>query len=251
MVKARKARKKERRDADMGRHEALSPLPAIEAQDVPWVLAAAVVDSIAEDLALTLRAGWWEHRPEEMLPNYPEAAALLEELNSERVMHLMDNITAGTRGAVQCGRGWLLRQVRHKVSHAKGSLADLSRSKVAEKVRLPSLTHCRIKIPEASCRECGSEAVKSGRCDSCRKARNERVRKARDLRRRIPTEAMSLKQWALAVAQRLGIGLQAVRYRLELGQIAMPPVVAKTPRSIWVLPEFDGIDQAITERSAA
>lgn len=230
----------------MSKYVPMQPVPAVQADDVPWVMAAAMLESLAEDLALTLRAEWWKLDPEEMLPAYPEAAGLIEELRSERVQHLMDAVTSGTRGAVQCQRGWLMRQVRHMAANAKGKLTDFSRAKVAEKIRLPSLVYCQLEVPTGGCRDCGSQSVQSGRCASCKEERNKRVRAARERLRNIPPAAIPLKRWATMQAHRMGISCKAVLYRLQVGKIAMPPVAGRTSRSIWVLPE----DQAAQEVAA-
>lgn len=110
--------------------------PEVEASDAPWLLAAAILNSIAEDLALTRVAGWWRDHPREMAQRGAAAQRLLGELESEGFTVLCDLVTDGTRGRLDCGLGWLLRLASGKEGQMQ-KLRKLTGQAVESALRLP------------------------------------------------------------------------------------------------------------------
>lgn len=94
----------------------ISGLINAEESDREWILAAALLDSLAEDLALTFAARWWRLDPCEMERVCHEASILVKELRSQSVQMLHDLITSATEGRVKPGLGWLIRLAKGKAA---------------------------------------------------------------------------------------------------------------------------------------
>jgi len=114
--------------------------------DMQWLLAAAVLNTIADDLALTCAAGWWKDHPREMAGKCMAADRLLAELQSEAVMHLCDVVKDGTRGRVEMGWGWMLRMARARVKTLRMGGRRLRMEAVSEALRLPAFNAGKVQV---------------------------------------------------------------------------------------------------------
>jgi hypothetical protein len=95
-----------------------SSLSPVE-QDVNWILAYALLDSLASDLKIRRKQGFWEQHPDEMegkvaypVNEVPQPNDLLRELRSAWFTRLCDIIFHDTRGTVRVGRSDILRRAR-------------------------------------------------------------------------------------------------------------------------------------------
>lgn len=175
-----------------------------ELEDAGWLLGAAMLESLAQDLALTHAAGWWSHDPNEMADMHAEANGLLRELYSPGVQGIFDLIAAATGGRVQVERPWLLRQARWHAKAVLASQATLSLARVCERLRLsqragegnkkyvdlppsrlpdgranPAYFTARAAVlkGQGKCRDCRRPLSNhSPRCASCREDNNRRMR---------------------------------------------------------------------------
>lgn len=112
----------------------------VSAADMQWLLAAAVLNTIADDLALTCAAGWWVDYPREMAGKCMAADRLLSELESDAVANLCDVVKDGTRGRVEVGWGWMLRMARGRVTTLRMTGRRLGMVEVSEALRLPAFS---------------------------------------------------------------------------------------------------------------
>lgn len=97
----------------------MSPSHPPDEQDINWVLAYAILDSLAEDLRLRRRQGFWKNHPNEMqektaypVNEIPQPRDLLKELNSTWFTHLCGIIFHDTGGNVRVGTSDILRRAR-------------------------------------------------------------------------------------------------------------------------------------------
>lgn len=173
--------------------------------DAHWLLAAAMLENLSQDLALTHAAGWWQSCPREMAGKAAEADALLRELYSSPVQELFELITAATGGRVKLEIGWLLRQARGKSDLMRAHKARLGVVSVCERLRLtqraglgnrkyeglppsklpdgrsnPAYAAARSAFlkSEGKCRDCRAPLVRTygPRCAACREDNNRRMR---------------------------------------------------------------------------
>lgn len=191
-------------------------------EDGRWLLCAALLDNIADDLAVTRCAGWWQDHPREMADNFPEATMLLKELASDPIRNLMDNVTCGTRGAVACDLGWMMRIAKHK--SARMGKPKLTRETVAFRIQLPALTAGRAAYHAPHCK-CGAQIKSGSTCQDCiRKKQESDAQKRRDLTEARKT-GISFFEWLRRKGCELGITPKAVRWRLKKGHIKHPEVI--------------------------
>jgi|GEM_PF-2525813 len=118
----------------------------VSAADMQWLLAAAVLNTIADDLALTCAAGWWKDHPREMAGKCMAADRLLAELQSDAVTHLCDVVKDGTRGRVEVGWGWMLRMARARVKTLRMTGRRLGMVAVSEALRLPAFHAGKVQV---------------------------------------------------------------------------------------------------------
>jgi len=118
----------------------------VSAADMQWLLAAAVLNTIADDLALTCAAGWWKDHPREMAGKCMAADRLLAELQSEAMAHLCDVVKDGTRGRVEVGWGWMLRMARGRVNTLRMTGRRLRMEAVSEALRLPAFNAGKVQV---------------------------------------------------------------------------------------------------------
>jgi hypothetical protein len=140
-------------------HEFLKPVMervSISAADIcasdgKWLLAAAVLNTLADDLALTCAAGWWAEHPQEMAGKCDAADRLLRELRSPQVAGLCALVTDGTRGRIEVGWGWMIRLARGRVGTLRMTGRRLGMHAVSEALRLPSFSAGKVqkRKPEA------------------------------------------------------------------------------------------------------
>lgn len=97
----------------------MSSSPQPDTQDIHWVLAYAILDSLSEDLRLRRRQGFWKHHPDEMadkvafpVNEVPQPRELLRELHSEWVARLCGIVFHDTRGRVRLGMSDIIRRAR-------------------------------------------------------------------------------------------------------------------------------------------
>lgn len=234
-------------------------------EDGEWLLAAALLDSLADDLAITLAAGWWRHEPGEMAGKCYEADALLAEMASERVEGLHDLIRAATSGQIQTGPGWLRRLARHRAAMMRRN-RSLSFAVVQAALKLPNITRSErltdmppVRLPDGRfnpeyqrerarrlkvrglCRDCKAEMPPchgGTRCPGCRADHARRVRELEGFHvTPPPAGAQPFKQWLKAQAARLLRSEKTVRWYLKRGLLAWPPLYKMSQRQWWVLPE--------------
>lgn len=81
--------------------------PAPDASDTRWILAYALLDSLAGDLAQRRKQGLWQDHPNEMrgkwhmpISGLPQPNDLLKELHSAVLVHLCELIYADTCGRI-------------------------------------------------------------------------------------------------------------------------------------------------------
>lgn len=115
------------------------------ASDGQWLLAAALLNTLADDLALTCAAGWWNDHPQEMLGKCEAADRLLRELRSPHVAGLCALVTDGTRGRIEVGWGWLIRLARGRVETLRKCGKRLGLVEVSEALRLPSFSAGKVR----------------------------------------------------------------------------------------------------------
>ena len=183
-------------------------------EDAGWLLAAAMLESLSQDLALTHAAGWWKASPREMAGKNAEADALLKELYSPAVAGMFELITGATCGRVKLEVPWLLRQARFNARLLHAHKAGLSLVKVCEKLRMsqragegnkkyadmpksklpdgranPAYFAARAAVlkSQGQCRDCRSPLVGTvgPRCASCREDNNRRMRQWSARRREV------------------------------------------------------------------
>lgn len=251
-------------------HERVSPVvervrvgtskSTLMSKDAEWLLAAALLDSITDDLAVTFAAGWWRDYPNQMREKCAEAGALLRELTSDAVAMLADLVAGATRGRVQMRLGWMLRMARAKARRMRGRV--LKMSVVQQKIRLVSTERkIRVEVRHADgrstpeyqraravnrkaaglCKTC-PEPVLHGqtRCAECRRLHNlqeqERTRKIKNL----PPGSVSLKSWLISEGTKLNLTYKGMLSRMERGAVTLPPVVYRSRTRVYVLPEKEG-----------
>ncbi len=100
-------------------------LAMLEPSDKNWLLPYALVDSLADDLAIYRRLGLWEHHPDEMQnhpgfhsvpgnhPHLMPPSSLLKELRSSAIQQCFDDILTGTRGAKRVNVGAVIRLAKN------------------------------------------------------------------------------------------------------------------------------------------
>lgn len=103
-------------------------------EDAEWLLAAALMHSITDDLAITHAAGWWHVHPAEMRCKCAEADAVLRELTSDAVAMLADLVAEGTHGSVQLRFGTLLRLAKKRARRFRHGA--LSMETVRQRIKL-------------------------------------------------------------------------------------------------------------------
>lgn len=96
-------------------------LAMLELSDRHWVLAYALINSLADDLAIYRRMGLWDSHPDEMKTHplfYSVPAnqahlmppnSLLKELRSDTVQQCFDEILSGTNGKHKLNQGAIIR----------------------------------------------------------------------------------------------------------------------------------------------
>jgi hypothetical protein len=96
-------------------------LAMLEPSDRGWVLAFALIGSLADDLAVYRRMGLWKTHPDEMVqsprfysvpanqPNIMPPNALLKELRSRSLQNCFDEVFSGSCGAIRLNVGAVIR----------------------------------------------------------------------------------------------------------------------------------------------
>lgn len=103
--------------------------------DNEWIMAAAMLDTLADDLAATYAAGWWKDHPQEMAEVCNEARVLLKEFKSQSTELLLAIVRAATSGRVQISTGWLVRMARIKARKFATTTRKISYVAVQELLR--------------------------------------------------------------------------------------------------------------------
>jgi hypothetical protein len=232
--------------------------------DSEWILAAAMLDSLTDDLAITHAAKWWTLNPDEMQGKCGEADLLLKELHSDGIATLMDMVAAATAGRVQMRLGWLLRVAKSKAKQ-RSLISALSFESVRHRIRLVETgLQARIKVDSDAvsgspryqrerfrarkqaglCRECSSQ-VEPGhsRCPECRRIHRLSEEKRKEQRRKLPAGAISLREWMLRMADKLHLTIKGVQSRMTRGAIVTPPVVYRNHTRVYVMPLEGGAGQ--------
>jgi hypothetical protein len=236
--------------------------------DKYWLLAAAILDSIADDLALCGRAGWWREVPDEMTTKCDEAKALMREMHSEPVADLCELITRETRGNVRIGTGWIVKRAKTKLVH--GLSGTLSSELVKQRIGyagvpsahwtkaagidllwgMPKInTHPaeyqaerRRRILAAGYCMCGSRLAGEDEtaCAECRKAQSARA-KTRQLspckRPKPPENMMPYKEWCVLKGKTLNLQPRTVATLVRTKRLPVPPVLKTNGRLWWVKKE--------------
>lgn len=232
--------------------------------DAEWILAAAMLDTMVDDLAITHAAGWWRTEAQEMRGKCAEADALLAELESSRVQGLHDLVRAATQGRVQMGTGWMMRLARTRAASMRKNRL-LNFALVQSALRLPVTVKSEkwtdmppVRLPDGRfnpayqrerarrmkarglCRDCKTElptGYGGTRCMGCREDHARRVRELEGYKvEPPPAGAVPFKTWIGALAKELGKSIKTVRWYLAHGKLPWPPMHKMSQRQWWVCP---------------
>lgn len=243
-------------------------ITTVDDGDKYWLLAAAILESIAEDLALCARAGWWRVAPDEMVTKCDEAKALMREMHSEPVAELCELITQETRGNVRVGTAWMVKRAKAKLAHGlSGPLpSELVKKRIGYTgVPTPHWTAARgidlvwgmpkinthpseyqmerrRRILAAGYCVCGQrlEGEDHTACHGCRDAQSKRA-KQRQLspckRPKAPEDMMPYKDWCFMKAKTLNLQPSTVAMLVRQKKLPGPPILKTNGRLWWVKKE--------------
>ena len=228
-------------------------------EDRYWILAAPMLDTIADDLAVCRSADWWQDNPAEMTGRCWESDQLLRELHGSGVQMLADVVNGETSGRIQIDTGWIVRRAKWKSTHGQQPRRH-SALQVAAAIRLPLLTLYRPDVVKPwnedyhdlrarhLCTACGTaldpdtDRAAAGhffaRCKICRDHHSDR-QKAVDRRKRPPgpTGGIPWLEWSKQKRTELKISQQQLLRWMAKGKVPRPQIVKHTARSWWVIPE--------------
>ena len=230
-----------------------------ETEDRYWLLAIAVLDTIAEDLAICRAAGWWQDSPAEMSGRCREADVLLRELTGSTVQFFADIVCGETNRRIDIDSGWVIRRARDKSEHGLKS-GTMKRGDVASAIRLPNIerftpnaarpwlqgyrdlkaahhcTRCGTALDPATDRHRAGHFYSS--CRECRLHHTEQVKAAaRGQRLPAPQGSVPWSEWARQICTHLGISRQTLMRRMASGKIPTPHIVKHSQRTWYVIPE--------------
>lgn len=228
----------------------------IESSDGEWLLAAAILAQVAEDLALTHKAGWWTLNPSEMRHRNSLADALLKEIEEGAVEMLFDVVRSGTQGRVQVGFGWLVRMARRTPINGHSDYKTIERRMMTVPTQhwtkeagidlscMPKgpkayQAERRRRILEAGYCMCGASLEPgSTYCASC--LREKAMKGTRGPRKRqameMPEGAVLLKTWIKQQSEQRGLSVRAVWIRMYRGLIPKPNLMKVNSKTVFVMP---------------
>jgi hypothetical protein len=228
-------------------------------EDRYWILAAAMLDTVADDLGLCREAGWWTDRPEEMRGRCYEADQLLNELAGDGVRMLADVVVAETNRRVEIDTGWVVRRAKVKICQGQRG-RTISALHVQKAIKLPHVSLVRrpglnpwqadYKDLKAAhlCTRCGDALDVEcdrhpaghfyGCCKVCRQAHCENVKEdARRKRKPGPAGGIPWVQWSKQMCAKMKLSRQTLMRWMAAGKIPTPRIVKHSKRNWWVLPE--------------
>ena len=234
-------------------------LEMVTSGDAEWLLAAAMLAQIAEDLAVMMKAGWWSSHPDEMRGRNAVADNLLSEFHNGSVQRLFDVVTAGTQGRVAASMGWLLRMARRT-----SVKSDMDYKSIERRMQtMPTTRHwtraagidltCmpkgaaayqaerRRRILEAGYCMCGQRLDETGTtyCKACQRqkaAKGTGVPRCKRSEVMIPTGAVPLKKWINEQATMRQVTPRTIWIRMYRGLLPKPEMLRVNSKVVYVLP---------------
>lgn len=245
------------------RPEFLREKPQVESvnTDGEWLLAAAMLAQMAEDLAVMRAAGWWDIDPAEMRGRHYIADEILAELGSEKTEALYDAIRCATSGRMKLGTGWLVRMARKTRVNGRVDVHAIERR---ASMRLPKepwtskagidlnnmpkgskayQAERRRRILAAGYCMCGNlrTDTSSTYCPECLKNKSRTLilsgPRKRTVKPVIPPGAVPLSAWIRDEAERQAIKVPAMWQRFYRGVMPLPPIIRFNARVVFVMPE--------------